>query len=1052
VAHARTPFPPEPARLSVSLGVAPCAVNWATPALASVTTPLLSALCGNASGAGGGGDGGECGIAPLVVAFLGAPGFLPLPAAYPPLLPTAEWGPQLAALGADPHPAPATPLSSGAALVGLPPHLLLASAAALAPAGVGIRVVSRCVGDPTYAPPEACAVINSSQPLLNASGGQQCVWGTGDACLPCPRGALCPGGAVLLPLPGFWAPAPSSPPSDVFPCPAPDAAARCPGFAVAPSVGGVYGCGVGYRGQVCAACDAGYFRSLGACARCPHFSAWALLRPVVVFVGCLAALGALLAGAVWAALRRAGKRAGAADAAAPVGELLVWAWVAAQGLASLFSQAQALAPPALAPLFAAAAALQFQGVALDPACFQTATPFLPFFAATGVVLGCYCVAGAALCALRRRPAPAPARRATFFLYAAALVLSLGYGALTAEFAAAVVCTAAAPMTVVDYLQANSDGAALLARFPQLSTANLNTLRAASTNPLAAAASGLTATLQATLRVSVVAADPFKVCGEGAHRHVRPAAVVLVLAFTLFFPLLHLCALRADGRLKGLRRTAWGARLCCDGGGAAAQRGAAPRPLAEALNGALGDPALTRRTAWFSAVQRLQLALITGLVAASRARLTAPLYVALQSAAIFTSALFCAVVATARLFTPRDAWKRPVVLLLNFATGAAALVNLLLLVLDEEALRPAERAAIAWVPLVLAVVTAATLLVAWLRALYAHTLSGGVAGAGVGAAPRAESPPPTPPPPLPAADEGEGRRAIAPSSRRASRHSHRTLRRLASSDGDEDGFFHGWLKAHNPLRDAGRRSPTQGNGSARAVSPPPPPPPPPLHSNVDPFSDDAPFAVDRGATVIKPHWRRRGGDVWENTQSGASWVGPPPPLARAPLSAWRVAVPFTAVDALFVSAGARDSKALAYVLGGGGGDGATAPAAGACSDSPLLRAVAAAEASAATTLWQRTPSPPFSWVCAATGAAARRDRDLPTGARTPHGWVLARDGEDRWWWHAEQREAAWVGPWVEAEREKERAAAVRARVERARRDQQRRAKRAQRARAAEEEDP
>jgi hypothetical protein len=67
-------------------------------------------------------------------------------------------------------------------------------------------------------------------------------------------------------------------------------------------------------------------------------------------------------------------------------------------------------------------------------------------------------------------------------------------------------------------------------------------------------------------------------------------------------------------------------------------------------------------------------------------------------------------------------------------------------------------------------------------------------------------------------------------------------------------------------------------------------------------------------------------------------------------------------------------------------------------------------------------------------------------------VLARDGEDRWWWHAEQREAAWVGPWVEAEREKERAAAVRARVERARRDQQRRAKRAQRARAAEEEDP
>jgi hypothetical protein len=87
----------------------------------------------------------DCGLAPLVLAHAasGAHPLLPLPASYPPLLPTADWGPQLAALAADPALSSPAPLSQADALIGLPPLQLLAAAAALAPQGTGLRVVPR---------------------------------------------------------------------------------------------------------------------------------------------------------------------------------------------------------------------------------------------------------------------------------------------------------------------------------------------------------------------------------------------------------------------------------------------------------------------------------------------------------------------------------------------------------------------------------------------------------------------------------------------------------------------------------------------------------------------------------------------------------------------------------------------------------------------------------------------------------------------------------------------------------------------------------------------
>ena len=60
--------------------------------------------------------------------------------------------------------------------------------------------------------------------------------------------------------------------------------------------------------------------------------------------------GALLVGVAYRALPdRGGRCARERTAAAAVKDLLLWAWLEAQGTAALFSQAQALVPPELTP-------------------------------------------------------------------------------------------------------------------------------------------------------------------------------------------------------------------------------------------------------------------------------------------------------------------------------------------------------------------------------------------------------------------------------------------------------------------------------------------------------------------------------------------------------------------------------------------------------------------------------------------------------------------------------------------------------------------------------
>ena len=738
VASPLTPFPADPGLLSVSLGGVPCAVNWVLPTLASITTPSVTALCSTNS------SGVDCGLAPLVLSYSRSPPLLPLLAAYPPLLPTCDWGTQLAALA----------LVPASSLIGLPLPQLLASAAAQTPQGVGLRIVARC-SDPTYAPPEMCTVVGFAQPLRNGSS-LLCVWGTGDACLPCPTGALCPGGAVLLPLPGYWTPSPASLPSEVYACLDPGATVRCPGYSAISSSGGVYGCGEGFRGQLCAACDASFFPLRGSCARCPAFSLAAFFMPLLVFAGGLAAFGATMVLLVYCTLKwrsGSGARISACHAAQPVQDLVVWTWIAAQGLASLFSQTQALAPPALGPVFTAISALQFQGIALDPSCY-TSIPFASFFAALGAVVALYSFGVLALCSLRRSQTPpiaatfskgitgratavsafcnAPAI-ANSVLALCALALSLGYGALTAVFAGALVCTPVAPMTVADYLQTSNDGSTLLAQRPSLSPASLPALFAASRNPLLAASNGLSATLSSTLKVSVLASDPFSVCSEGMHRVVRPLAMLCVAFVTLALPLGQIWTLLRVGRLKCLQRHAPTGlkRLLAVSHPSVASGGGVPtsvlieRPppaFLFALSSALTDPTLLRRSTWYSAAAQLQLALLTGLMAASQARLPLPLFLACQGAVAAVSAVACVLVARLQLYMPTHAWKWPVVALLNAVTGITAVLNAVLVAKVGGAASGAGAApgsftsAVVALPLACAALTLTTLLVSWWRSL------------------------------------------------------------------------------------------------------------------------------------------------------------------------------------------------------------------------------------------------------------------------------------------------------------------------------------------------
>ncbi|KNC50385.1 uncharacterized protein AMSG_06876 [Thecamonas trahens ATCC 50062] len=82
------------------------------------------------------------------------------------------------------------------------------------------------------------------------------VVGVGDECVSCPAGAKCPGGNVIVPLPGYWSPGLGS--QVVAAC---HDASRC--------TGGPYsGCAAGYSGWLCGSCADGYALDGDECIKC----------------------------------------------------------------------------------------------------------------------------------------------------------------------------------------------------------------------------------------------------------------------------------------------------------------------------------------------------------------------------------------------------------------------------------------------------------------------------------------------------------------------------------------------------------------------------------------------------------------------------------------------------------------------------------------------------------------------------------------------------------------------------------------------------------------
>jgi len=201
--------------------------------------------------------------------------------------------------GAVGGPGGAVPLASSAAgggfVLGLEPPAASTAAAALGDAGgdalpvcaaprpasscEGIYYAAACADTGLWTDPASGACANASDPL-----SLLCAYGGGEGCVPCPGGALCPGGSRLWPRQGFWAPSEAA--ASVAACAPPDPLVKCGGWSVRE---GAVQCGSPYRAgsYLCGACaPAHYPYGDGSCAACPVVAgAWDRYRGMVQLLG-----------------------------------------------------------------------------------------------------------------------------------------------------------------------------------------------------------------------------------------------------------------------------------------------------------------------------------------------------------------------------------------------------------------------------------------------------------------------------------------------------------------------------------------------------------------------------------------------------------------------------------------------------------------------------------------------------------------------------------------------------------------------------------------------
>ena len=779
------PFPS--ANLTVSLGGLELPLLWLSPsrAVAAAATPPFSALSAALDSSSGGSTStassvavlslreGGVGLLTARAAALQAP--LPLPSLYPPFL--LQQTPLPAAAAAAAPSLEAQQILTSAPLVSLTASALQASVAAQVNPALGLRLVAQC-SDPLFAPAEQCELINGTQPLLSAGNALlgpgvprlSCAWGGGDDCVPCPTpGAMCPGGRVLLPLPGYWVPSVTSPPGDLTPCPFPDPRERCPGFEslLAPSLGGSggaeYACGEGYRGPACGSCAAGYFPRGGRCAQCPSYSstALAIVVPLAAFVGGLAVLGLVLLASVQASLRLPGfSRLPLRDTAQRVLQLLLWVFTATQALVSLCTVAQFFSPPALAPYYGAILALQFQGVSTDPRCLSVEQPFLSLYTLLGMCAGLLVVLAASLgLAGMRHSLPAPPLSAASsaghakgsggggsggwvggVAPGAFKALILLYGVTNSVFLDTLTCAPPIPMTVADYIALTCDGSALgTAHLPFLSGASppsLAELRRGLRDPLYATSAGLSPVLSAPLRVSLLRSNPDIVCREGAHGPAYTAASTGLALYSILFPLGALATLWVNGRLCA-------APVVAPAVAAAAVAPAAVPKCSAFLHLLTQDDSLQPHSQWLLQKDLLLTLLLQGLVAVAQNGSTGLTYM-LAMGSCAAAALASAAVGVVKMrFTQPHSWKAPIAVLLDVCsslTAALACVSVSQ-IREDAALEPSLAAGLGAVPLALGGLLALALLCLWWRRILLDAkkkrLLGGAEGLSAGGWPESE---------------------------------------------------------------------------------------------------------------------------------------------------------------------------------------------------------------------------------------------------------------------------------------------------------------------------
>jgi hypothetical protein len=470
----------------ISIGGHMAILHWvsADSKVFAVTAPASTAVCGTATSPGS--TSASCGYVPLaldsddpVQANLTCPPFCP--GVLPGTVPFTGQGGQLTLVY--PSAAPGVPQ-------GLPDPVDLRGVTA------GIYYTATCA-QAGYTDPATGVCANASDPRAALCG-----FGAGSECSPCPKGALCPGGRRVWPLPGYYTSSEDS--ADVIQCPAPSA--RCAGWST--SLGAV-GCAPGYgQGSYgCIACASGYYTdATAACSACPDgIDAWAIARPLLIFAGALLAVAAVLYGALVTVARCVGGTV--AGGAWRMTEFTAWAVTVVQ-LVGQVSQAASTGLPEFArTAYAAINVFQFVGVALPPACIG-GYPFTGQAVQFGLVLALMLCTLALLPKIRQGTAArlqATARRVLVRpLFTALLLL---YPGVTNAALGLLSCThAVLPRRVYESLdhrggtggQSSGGGADAVS-------------------------------------LSVLDANPYYVCYEGTHGTIAPVAWLVLVVYVVAYP-------------------------------------------------------------------------------------------------------------------------------------------------------------------------------------------------------------------------------------------------------------------------------------------------------------------------------------------------------------------------------------------------------------------------------------------------------------------------------------------------------------------------------------